>query len=314
MLAIVIRDVTTTFMSRLQLASLPGNLVAGTGASRTQTRTGASSSSSTSSTPQRREPATSSEIDLHALSEALSAGASATPGVDGAHQAASSGVLGHTREAARKLVGVKSDVDVQRLEDAAAEVGSIDVAQLKQERDQEVPQHDEAKQEAGASKPSSTTSWSTPSTSSSQATLTTDDVSSSTNKVSSLTSTSSSASTSAAAAASAAALAANLTPTQQKLLRRSLEWADRVKRALNEVPVGVRLMFFTEPSEVEEGLVRCVREERERRRREGAGNKKQGEKAASASAGVAAAIGATTSLSERDAQLKAEQEAAQEIA
>lgn len=322
MLAIVIRDVTTTFMSRLQLASIPGVLGPSGGGGKTSSRSSsASRTPAASTTPLRREPATSSEIDMHALSEALAAGASSTPGVDGAHQAANAGLLGHTREAARKLVGVKPDVDVKALEDVAAGNAMYkDVSQLKQERDQEVPPADSMTTTSTPSeKPSPSPSRQSTLTAAAAArppatTSTTTAAATTTGSTSSTGSSSSASST--AASASAAALAANLSPTQQKLLRRSLEWADRVKRAWAELPDGVRMMFFTEPGEVEEALVRCVREERERREREGKGESKadgEGGKT-KAIAGTAAVIATGTTLSPTDAQHKAEQEAAQEIA
>jgi hypothetical protein len=50
-----------------------------------------------------------------------------------------------------------------------------------------------------------------------------------------------------------------LSATQLKLVKRAAEWTDRQNRARQEVPEGVRLLFFEHPVEVEDEIVGIVK-------------------------------------------------------
>ena len=175
----------------------------------------------------------SSEIDLAALSEALAAEGT---GVD---QAARSGVAGRTRDAARKLAGKASDLDLSRLKlhrsDSSddetvspARSGSSTPRRVNHDPLRRHPEDlEEAIADIGAG--DDLTPPGTPGFNDQMIVKQTE------------------------------AEMQELTATQLKLVKRAAEWTDRRYRAQTELPEGIRLLFFQHPEEVEDEIVKIVR-------------------------------------------------------
>ena len=175
----------------------------------------------------------SSEIDLAALSEALAAEGT---GVD---QAARSGVAGRTRDAARKLAGKASDLDLSRLKlhrSDSSDDGTVSPARSGSSTPRRVNhdplrRHPEDLEEAiadiGAG--DDLTPPGTPGFNDQMIVKQTE------------------------------AEMQELTATQLKLVKRAAEWTDRRYRAQTELPAGIRLLFFQHPEEVEDEIVKIVR-------------------------------------------------------
>lgn len=182
----------------------------------------------------------SSDIDLAALSEALAVEGSGHDGVD---QAARSGVAGRTRDAARKLAGKAGDLDLGRLRLHRSDSNSSNSSDDSPDRSGEgsttprkvnqdpLRRHPEDLEEAiadiGAG--DDLTPPGTPAYAENMLVKQTE------------------------------AEMQELSATQLKLVKRAAEWSDRRYRAQNELPQGVRLLFFQHPEEVEAEIVEIVR-------------------------------------------------------
>lgn len=249
-LAIAIRDITTPSQAEE---------IAASALARTSSITFPTTAKSTPVTPTRERPSGSGSVDVKALNEAIG-------GINGTEQAANAGLIGTARETARRMVGAQSDVNFKELKMSNL---SQDKKQTPEAKEQEIPTD---KQEQSKPSTSSVTTVSESPTSQSKElpTSTVRRARNSTESVNTHATAETTTSTETATDLLAKAASkdqlktqmANMTSQQQKILRRSLEWGDRMNKAIDEVPLGVRLFFFAEPRDIEEQLVKVVRDER----------------------------------------------------
>lgn len=197
-----------------------------------------------------RKP-TISDVDFAALDEALGH-------VDGHDQAAKAGIGGRKRDAAKKLIHVASGIDMRRLR--LSSPSETTLSSSNQDSPQRQKSVDSISSLASLDQPSSQTT--------------------SPNKNSDIKPSGSAvpqigpddiAAIGATGPSSDPLISLDdevreveeefqeLSATQTKLLRRAAEWNERVTRLSQELPTGVSLLLFREPSEIEETLLQLVK-------------------------------------------------------
>lgn len=281
-LAVAIRDVTTAFT-----ASIQNQLK----------RTSGTATPTTPTRPNVPRQVTASEIDLKALTEALQAEGAATSmsDLDGVEQASTSGIGGRARDVARKAMGVPSKLDLKRFKltdgigggdggsdsvggvesenSSASESGQRTPTTTNSSSGKRSSREESIKAIGSGSGPGSTTSVQTTSRAASPERTknpTEIDDSNEINKIEKM-GVAGSASIASGPMTDELALTKEemqtkeemnaLTTQQLKLVRRAAEWNVRRKRAMAEIPEGVKLLFFAEPGEVEVELREMVRRE-----------------------------------------------------
>lgn len=229
-LAIAIRDVTTPFTAGLSLSSAKANQTSG----KTGTRTPLHRQSSSVST---------SEIDMAALSDALG-------GVEGSgvEQAKESGIAGKTRVVARKIASKRSDLDLTSLR-----------LTKRHPEESETPTSIRSRSRSSTlSNSNSNSNREDELVSGQQTPLPIEEAVSQAGAIDDATQSGTPTSDAAFVQQTQDEIQA-LTVAQLKLVKRTMEWTDRMKRARQEVPAEIKLLFFQHPEEVESEIAQIVR-------------------------------------------------------
>lgn len=202
--------------------------------------------------------ATMSEVDFAALDEALGP-------VDGHDQAAKAGIGGRKRDAAKKLIRVASGVDLSRLRlSSPSETTLASSIQHSPRRQKSV---DSISSMSSLDQPSSVPSPDTPLPDKGPQVKASQQAGPKIGPAD--------IATIGATGPSSDPLISledevreveeefqELSATQTKLLRRAAEWNERVNRLSKEIPGGIHLLLFKEPSEIEETLLQIVKDNR----------------------------------------------------
>lgn len=197
--------------------------------------------------PPSRKP-TISEVDISALNDALGH-------VDGQDQAAKAGIGGRKRDAAKKLIRVASGIDLTRLRAHSLSEDS---------NDSSTPGSPQKQDSVDSATGAATSELSaSPGSVAKALPATSHDLAITQEPISTIGATGSSSDPLASLEDEAREVEEEfqeLSATQTKLLRRAAEWNERVVRLSQELPFGIRLLLFREPSEVEETLLQLVKE------------------------------------------------------